>query len=69
MDRTSAGRILAIAGIAAVCAAAGGCRRAGVGDTVPSPPRELIEKSYQQGPAPARQPGSGRGGGGPAGPR
>jgi hypothetical protein len=71
MDRRIAGSSF-VAGclVAVACFTTTGCRRdGGVGETVPSPPRELIEKSYQGGQAPAQQPATGQPRGTAPGPR
>jgi hypothetical protein len=61
MNRRTGITSLAISFLLTASCTTTGCRRAGrVGETVPSPPRELIEKSYQGGPAPA--PGRSTGG-------
>jgi hypothetical protein len=71
MDRETAGKTFVVGClVAAACFATAGCRRGGgVGETVPSPPRELIERSYQGGQAPAAPSGAGKSGGTAPGPR
>jgi hypothetical protein len=65
MERTTPCSARVVACLVAACLATEGCRRtAGVGETVPSPPRELIQQSYGSGPAPAAQAGAAQAGAG-----
>ena len=68
MNRITAA--LLVAWVVAAWLGAAGCRRSAAGgETVPSPPRELIQRSYQAGQAGAGQAGAGGAGGTVPGPR
>jgi hypothetical protein len=69
MERGTLLKTLTSGWILTACFAAAGCRTARVGDTVPAPPRALIEKSYQGGQTPAPRQGAPGSRGTAAGPR